>query len=185
MKYTTLLLVACLCLFSQAKAQSILLGPEYNFYPAGHILGIQVESPFKSTVHSWNARLAYNMSDRKDFSGLNDNEEGGGPGISVGYRYYPLKECSGIYLGLRADLWRMKINWTDSSELVPKGETRITVFQPTFELGYLFHIGENWDLGTAFVNGFEINLQTDGEEVGQGWITLWQLRLSRRLTLKK
>lgn len=169
-------------LFSlQLSAQSFLIGPEYNYYPAGHIIGLQVESPFKTTVHSLNARLAYNMSDRKDFSGLNDNEEGGGPGISIGYRYYPMKHCSGLYLGLRADLWKMRINWEDRSEPLKEGTTKITVLQPTFELGYLFHIGEQWDLGTAFVNGSEINVVTKGEEVGQGWITLWQLRLSRRI----
>ncbi len=177
-----LFIIFCFSL-NEAKPQSILLGPEYNFYPAGYIVGVQVESPFKTTVHSWNARVAYNFSDRKDFSGLNDYEEGGGPGVSFGYRYYPMKECSGIYLGLRTDLWRMKINWIDDSEIVKKGSTDITVFQPTFELGYLFHLGDNWDVGTAFVNGFEINVMSEGEDVGQGWITLWQLRLSRRVNL--
>lgn len=161
--------------------QSFLIGPEYNFYPAGHIIGVQAETPFKSTPHSFNARLAYNMSFRKDFSGLNDNEEGGGFGLSLGYRYYPLKNCSGLYTGLRTDLWNMKINWKDSSELVKEGTTKIIVLQPTFELGYLFNLGGNWMLGTAFVNGFEINVVSKGEDVGEGWITLWQLRLTRRI----
>lgn len=165
----------------KVSAQSILIGPEYNYYPAGHIVGVQLETPFKTTVHSFNARIAYNMSDRKDFSGLNDNEKGGGFGASLGYRYYPLKHCSGLYTGFRADIWNMKIQWIDNSEQLKEGSTKIVVFQPTFELGYLFQIGEMWDLGTAFVNGFEINIRTEGEEVGQGWITLWQIRLSRRI----
>lgn len=184
MKIKFLILSICLAFNVSLLAQNnLLLGPEYNYYPAGHIIGIQLEKPIAQTVHSFNARLAANITKRKDFSGLNDNEEGWGFGGSLGYRFYPLKECSGIYLGLRADLWSMSIQWMDSSEAISSGETKILVVQPTFELGYLFHLGEHWELGTAFVNGIEINTISKGADVGEGWITLWQLRISRRIYL--
>jgi len=166
-----------------AQNPKFVLGPEYNFYPAGHVLGLQAEYAPQNDHHSFNARLAYNKTIRWDFSGLNDDERGGGPGGSLGYRYYLTPQCRGLYLGARADLWFMKVNWQDSSELVTEGTTEISVFQPTFELGYLFHFKNGWELGTAFTNGVELNVKMLGEPVGEGWITLWQIRLNKRINL--
>ena len=53
----------------------------------------------------------------------------------------------------------------------------------TFELGYLFHFNNGWELGTAFTNGVELNVKMLGEPVGEGWITLWQIRLNKRINL--
>lgn len=161
----------------------LVIGPEYNYYPAGHILGVQTEYAPKDNHHSFNARIAYNKTVRWNFSGLNDDERGGGPGGSLGYRYYLTPRCRGIYLGARADMWFMDVEWMDSSENQQTGSTDITVFQPTFELGYLFHLANGWELGTAFTNGVEINVIMDGEPVGEGWITLWQIRLNKRIAL--
>ncbi|MBT8327758.1 MAG: hypothetical protein KJP21_08540, partial [Bacteroidia bacterium] len=90
-----------------------------------------------------------------------------------------------LYLGARTDLWFISVDWEDSSEIIQKGTTKITVLQPTFELGYLFRFKKGWELGTAFVNGIELNIKMDGEPVGEGWITLWQIRLSKQIKLEK
>ena len=175
-KILILLLLLSAEISLHAQADKLVLGPEYNFYPAGHVFGIQAE-------YAPNARLAYNRTIRWNFSGLNDDERGGGPGGSLGYRYYLTPECRGLYLGARADMWFMQVRWQDSSETVTSGMTEINVFQPTFELGYLFHFKNGWELGTAFTNGVELNVKMLGEPVGEGWITLWQIRLNKRINL--
>jgi len=142
-----ILLLPFFCFSQNAK---LLLGPEYNFYPAGHLIGFQAEYSPKQNHHSYNTRLAANITRRKDFSGLNDNEQGNGFGGSLGYRYYFNTECNGIYLGTRADLWFITVSWQDSSELIQKGETKITVLQPTFELGYLFKLKKRMGTGNCF-----------------------------------
>ncbi|MFT5155629.1 MAG: hypothetical protein ACI83I_000160 [Bacteroidia bacterium] len=153
------------------------MGLEYNFYPAGNILAAEYEISFLH--HAFNQRIGYNQTKRKDFSGYNDDEKGGGIGISLGYRYYFKQECSGFYLGSRLDWWNMKVDWIDSSQTINKGSTQIVVLQPTFEIGYAFPLGKNWQLNTAFVNGMEFNVVEKGDPVGQGWITLWQVRIGR------
>ncbi|PCJ66017.1 MAG: hypothetical protein COA58_08045 [Bacteroidetes bacterium] len=172
-------------LLSFAQSPKLVVGPEYNYYPAGHVIGVQAEFSPHDNHHSFNVRLAYNRTIRWDFSGLNDDERGGGPGGSLGYRYYLTPECRGLYLGLRTDIWFMKVNWQDSSEVIQEGSTEIDVVQPTFELGYLFHFKNGWELGTAFTNGVELNVKMDGKPVGEGWITLWQIRLNKRINLKR
>ena len=163
---------------------SLYLGPEYNYYPAGHVVGIQAEYSPNNNHHSFNARIASNITRRWDFSGLNDDERGVGFGTSLGYRYYLTPECNGVYLGARTDLWFITVNWKDSSEAIKSGTSKITVIQPTFEIGYLFKFKRGWELGTACVNGVELNVKTEGEPVGEGWITLWQLRISKRINLE-
>lgn len=161
-----------------------LVGLEYNFYPAGHILAVNFEKPINQSRHALNFRAGINLTKRKDFSGLNDNEQGWGPGLSIGYRYYQHPNCHGLLAGLKLDIWQMNINWSDSSETPSTGTTAITVLQPTFEIGYMFRLNSHWQLSTSFVNGFEINAVMDGEPVGEGWITLWHLRLARTLYAK-
>ena len=181
----SLILVFSLALAYIVQGQNTFhLGPEYNYYPAGHIIGLQAEYSPNNNHHSFNTRLAINITKRWDFSGLNDDERGMGIGGSLGYRYYFTPQCHGLYLGSRADLWFMKVDWVDSSELMKEGTTKITVVQPTFEIGYLFSFKNGWKLGTAFVNGIEINVKMDGEPVGEGWITLWQLKISKELNLE-
>ncbi|NNJ55479.1 MAG: hypothetical protein HKP14_05085 [Bacteroidia bacterium] len=175
--------ISILSLYGQNN--SLYVGPEYNYYPAGHIIGVQAEYSPNNNHHSFNARLATNITRRWDFSGLNDDERGFGFGGSIGYRYYLTPQCNGLYLGARTDLWFISVDWEDSSEIIQKGTTKITVLQPTFELGYLFRFKKGWELGTAFVNGIELNIKMDGEPVGEGWITLWQIRLSKQIKLEK
>jgi hypothetical protein len=167
-------------LTSVAKEDKLVLGPEYNYYPAGHVFGLQAELYPKNDNHSLNAPLAYNKTVRWCFSGLNDDERGG---CSTGYRYYLTPECSGLYIGARTDTSFMQVRWQDSSEQIKVGTTKINVLQPTFELGYLFHFKNGWELGTAFTNGVELNIKMDGAPVGEGWIALWQIRLNKRINL--
>ncbi len=185
-KYQLFVLIAILCsgLFNPIKAQkNIQLGIEHNVYPAGNIPGLIAQSYNYQTPHSWNFRLAVNIARRKDFSGLNDDERGWGPGISVGYRYYLNTENAAWYAGLRSDLWYMQIDWIDNSEPIDRGTTKIWVVQPMLELGYVFELNENWNFGLGLNNGFEVNVITDGEEVGQGFITLGTVHLMRKFSL--
>ncbi len=181
--FSAFLLISFLAV--QGQNSSLYVGPEYNYYPAGHIIGLQAEYSPNNNHHSFNARIASNITRRQDFSGLNDDERGIGFGGSLGYRYYLTPACNGLYLGARADLWSIAVHWKDSSEVISSGTTKIMVVQPTFEIGYLFKFSKGWELGTAFVNGVELNVKMDGDPVGEGWITLWQLRLSKQINLER
>ena len=51
--------------------------------------------------------------------GEHDDENGGGPGISLGTRYYFREKYQGLFLGARLDLWLMEIDWQDE---IPNAE---------------------------------------------------------------
>lgn len=153
------------------------LGLELQAYPAGVIPGITGEYSLNN-ASSLVFRLGANLADRKDFSGLNDHEKGWGPGGTIGYRYY--FENSGWYLGGRTDLWWMNIQWNDASDTPTSGTTQIGVLQPTIEGGYCFS-SNVWKLGVGTSQGFEINVISKGADVGQGFISLVQVFVMKRL----
>lgn len=158
------------------------IGLEYEYYPAGQIFGL-VGEYFINNEHALHAKLGANVARRKDFSGLNDDERGWGPGFTLGYRYYFDGTMKNFYVGLRADMWSMDIDWKDSTNSPTSGTTEILVFQPTAEFGYSLNFGVNkmWNFKAAIVNGLEINVVSNGKDVGQGFITLGQITVARRI----
>jgi len=78
----------------------------------------------------------------------------------------------------------MNIDWEDEIPgMEPeKGSTDITVVQPLVEGGYTFFMGQgDWTVSLKISLGFEINVNTKGEEVGDGPISLLGVTLSKRL----
>ena len=144
-------------------------GPSLQIYPAGIIAGVEVRTPVgDDDVVS--LRAAYNATDRQDF-GEHDDEEGGGPGLGVGVRRYFSAERTGWHVGGRLDLWFLEIDWEDDAPAA-EGTTDVIVLQPTVEGGYGWEIGSGWTLDLTASVGAEINLDEDGEDVGEGAIGL-------------
>lgn len=74
----------------------------------------------------------------------------------------------------------MDIDWRDDAG--PRaGSTDITVLQPTVQGGYDFSLGGGrFVLETTLAAGFEFNVRTDGEDVGEGPILLLGLGIAHR-----
>jgi hypothetical protein len=163
------------------KIPRLNLGAEIQWYPAGLIYGARADLYLGKNTN-WNFRIAYNDIDRRDFSTLNDTEVGGGFGASLGYRYYFGKR-KGLFLGGRADVWNLTIDWTDASNplTMQSGSTDITVFQPTFEVGYQFVVKKHWTIAPAFTNGYELNVITKGDAVMSSFIMLIGVNVGYKL----
>ena len=84
-------------------------GIEFQQYPTGILLGAKGELGFKAH-QSFDFRMGYNFVDHRD-QGKHDNEEGGGFGFTLGYRYYFNPQNVNFFLGIRSDLWFNKIDW--------------------------------------------------------------------------
>ena len=56
----------------------------------------------------------------------------------------------------------------------------VTVLQPTIEAGYLYPLNNNFFITPTIAYGFEINIDTDGEDTGEGPILLLGLHVGRR-----
>jgi len=153
---------------AQVPAFSPLL--EAQVYPAGGILvgGVRL-GPFD--VHA-----GWNLARRGNF-GKHDNERGGGPGLGAGIwrsggpgMAGGLLGVAGLHAGLRVDLWYLDIDWRDRAT---RGSTQITVLQPTIRLRFDL---PGTPLAMTAAAGAEINMTTDGEDVGEGAIGLVGLR---------
>ena len=158
------------------------VGIEIQQYPTGYLAGIRGELGL-AQHHAMGFRIGYNGLDHKDF-GVHDTEVGGGFGGSVGYRYYFKPDNKNLFIGVRTDIWFNKIDWTDlePGSMDPiEASSKIVVFQPTVIGGYRWAVNDHFAITPTAALGAEINVKTDGEEVGQGVIILWGLNLSYRL----
>lgn len=124
-----------------------------------------------------NLRLGYNLARIQDF-GKHDNEEGGGLGINVGYRHYLKEDRKGWFYEGKTSVWFMNIDWRDDIPL-RTGSTYITVLQPTAVVGYAFKLSESFSLNTYAGFGYEINIISSGEDVGEGGISLLGFSLTK------
>lgn len=176
MKITTILL--CLLTFTSiAYAQDYndqnhnYLGTSIQVYPAGIIPTINYEQSLneKSSILY---RLGVNIIDRQDFSDENDDETGFGYGGSIGYRLHFPSGNNEFIAGINLDLWNTRIDWQDNLDSVnpTSGTTDTFVVQPWLEGGYFLNFNNNSKLGLTIGLGQEINVITNGDEVGQGLI---------------
>lgn len=153
------------------------VGLEGQVYPTGVIPSLNYTMPI-GQAGSLEFRVGYNIVNHRDM-GVQDDEKGGGFGGSIGYAHPFWK---GFRLGARADVWWNSIDWKmdPGTPQEVTGTTEVTVLQPTAMLDYPIHFGA-WSLVPRIAFGAEINVQTKGEEVGQGAILLGGISILRAL----
>ena len=180
-KINTLLILSFLCLFAfQGSTQIVDLGMETQLYPTGIIPGVRIEYGFaeKNAVH---LRLGVNIIRHQDL-GVHEDERGSGYGFSLGYKRYLKPAFKGFFFGIKNDIWFNTLDWKDQigDPLEQKGQSKVTVVQPTAEVGYLFHWSSNWFLAPNLAFGYEVNVKTEGEPIGEGAILLIGFTAGRR-----
>ena len=117
--------------------------------------------------HAFLLRAGYTSSKWKE-KGNHDYEEGSGPGVSLGYRYYFLVRPHGFFLGVNAQAWKLSIDWREGTTT---GKTKTWGLQPTVEMGYMFLINDMFFISPTISSGIQSNFKTEGQEVGEGFIT--------------
>ena len=151
------------------------LGFEFQAYPTGLIPGIYVEKPV-GTKGDLYARIGYNWIRHRDL-GKHDDERGDGFGFTLGYKQFLSKTDKTKWrLGVKNDIWWNSIDWTEGSDT---GNTKITVVQPTLELGYVWQ-KNNSLISPTIAFGYEVNVKTDGSPTGEGAILLIGIQYGRR-----
>jgi len=152
-----------------------------QFYPAGTIINLKADWTV-SDKSMLIGKIGYNMAMRQDF-GKHDNEEGGGLGFTAAYKRYLKPGYSGWFIEARAGMWFLDIDWLDNSPQ-RSGNTNISVFQPTVGVGYDFLLQKNVKIGLIAAFGYEVNVATKGEPVGEGGISLIGISFSQKLRSK-
>ncbi|RNC83855.1 MAG: hypothetical protein ED557_08775 [Balneola sp.] len=175
-------------LFLPALSQAqVGTGLNVQAYPAGIITDAYLDVDLSSNL-TLTTGVGYNFTNRRDW-GEHDNEEGGGPGFSFKIEKKGFIN-ENLSLILRSDIWFMDIDWINeepcpsSSSSCGRGEiiqnpgtTEVTVIQPTIGLGYGLSPRENLLIMPTLSFGYEINMETKGEAVGEGAILLLGFKL--------
>jgi len=152
---------------------------EFQAYPTGLIPGIRLEKGLNEKL-AFHLRLGYNYVDHRDL-GVQDDEKGVGYGFTLGWKRYLKDINGGFYLGARNDIWFNSIDWqSDDSGTLEIGTTKIIVVQPTAEGGFLF-TKNNFLFAPTVSFGYEINVKTDGKDVGEGAILLIGINVGWRI----
>ncbi|MDZ4806900.1 MAG: hypothetical protein SGI96_01380 [Bacteroidota bacterium] len=94
-----------------------------------------------------------------------DSEEGSGRGGLIGYRYYVGVIPKRFFIGLRADVWNMKIHF---SVPLTESTSTVTLFQPGIETGYTILLNEQFYITPSFTASTQITLATKGDKVDYG-----------------
>ena len=166
---------------AQIERSQTNISVEFQAYPTGLVPGVRIAKLFKEQ-HALHFRLGYNWIRHRDL-GVHEDERGDGFGFTLGYRQYFSPNHEKYFVGVRSDFWFNELIWKDNigggNEIT--GVSNIRVIQPTLEAGHLFLLSD----GSTFVSpsvafGFEVNIKTEGEEVGQGAILLVGLSLGKR-----
>jgi hypothetical protein len=153
------------------------MGVTAQVYPAGVIAAVRFAYPV-SEQDVLAGHLGYNATDRRDW-GKHDDEAGDGPGFGLGWRHYRSLAQKGVHWGTRVDLWFLEIDWKQNTG--ESGSTAVRVLQPTAQLGYTWQPGSGKLLvELTLALGMEINIQTDGEAIGEGAILLGGINVSYR-----
>ena len=154
---------------------------EFQAYPTGLIPGLRIEKGFADR-HAVHLRLGYQYIRHRDL-GVHGDERGNGYGFTLGYKYFFKENFQGLSLSLRNDIWFNSLDWEDyddSGLVTDMGTTEITVVQPTVEAGYTLMLGEKWTFTPSLAFGFEVNVKTEGSEVGEGAILLLGFKIGPR-----
>lgn len=162
------LTAAALATTAPARADQYQPIGEIRGYPSGAILSAGLGRGFGDNYYA-SAHGAYNFVDRGS-NGEFQNEDGGGFGFGATVDKFFQPGQTGWFVGGRAELFFLEIDYRDPGV---SGSSDITVFQPTARAGYGWQFaGGKYGLVAALSLGAEINVATDGPEVGEGAIVL-------------
>ena len=146
-------------------------GVSIQVYPSGIIPTINYEY-YLSESSTIQHRLGVNIINRQDYSDENDEEKGLGFGGTLGYHYHFAKTKGDFIIGVNLDVWNTWIDWNNNSNEITQtsGNSYTLVLQPWVETGYFIKLKNTSKIGLTGGFGREINVITNGKNVGEGWI---------------
>ncbi len=172
MKKLILLIFSVITILSTVHSQDMGyrttdVGVEYQWQPKSQVFALHLAYNLQ-VHHSFQARLGYTKTNWLD-KGRNDNEEGSGFGGSLGYRYYIGYIPKEFFMGVRADIWSMKVFWQRGTL---SGTSKVIAIQPALEMGYMFLLNDQVFITPAVTCGSLKNVKVEGRVVGEGLMLL-------------
>jgi hypothetical protein len=162
----TVFSVFCISLFAHSQDmgyRTFDIGAEYLHAKKGSDINLQLA--FNAEIHhSIVLRAGYSISARET-SVSHTSEEGNGWSGSLGYRYYFSVLPKRFFIGARAGISSMNMEWTVHAT---KGTSKLLVFQPAFETGFTLLINDQLFITPQLFAGYQTTINSKGEKVVYG-----------------
>ena len=161
-KVTTTFFLVLLFDFSHAQMEvgynTVDVGAEFQWYKDGKFIGLHLASNAK-LHHSFHAMIGYYMAGDPTAS-FYYNQNNGGLGVGLGYRYYTNLRPHGFFIGAKADLFTYKIAIKTQTLMVDGPHTSM-IFIPSLQTGYMILINDMFFITPTASIGYKTNLQSE------------------------
>lgn len=128
-------------------------GAEFQWYKDGKFIGLHAAVNAK-LHHSIHGAVGYYMAG--DPTGaFYYNQNKGGVGLGLGYRYYTLLRPRAFFIGVKANLFSNKITLNTQ---IPETYNSL-IFIPALETGYMFLVNDMFFINPTAAVGYKTNLQ--------------------------
>ena len=132
------------------------VGAEFQWYKDGKFIGLHLATNAR-LHHSFHATIGYYMAGDPT-APFYYNQNNGGLGVGLGYRYYILLRPHGFFIGAKADLFTHKVTLDTQT---PEGPYTSMIFIPSLQTGYMILINDMFFITPTASVGYKTNLQSD------------------------
>jgi len=131
------------------------MGAEFQWYKDGKFIGLHFAMNAK--LHSsFHATIGYYIAGDPTAT-FYYNQNKGGPGAGLGYRYYIDLRPHGFFIGANANLFTNKVILNTQT---PEGPYTSKIFIPSLETGYMILINDMFFITPTVALGYKTNLES-------------------------
>lgn len=130
------------------------VGAEFQWYKDGKFIGLQLATNAR-LHHSFHATVGYYMAGDPT-APFYYNQNNGGLGVELGYRYYTDLRPHGFFIGAKADLFTYKVTLDTQT---PEDPYSSMIFIPSLQTGYMILINDMFFITPTVNFGYKTNLQ--------------------------
>jgi len=130
------------------------IGAELQWYGNGEFIGLHAAVNAK-LHHSFHAEAGYYIAGDPT-AAFYANENKGGLGLGLGYRYYTMLRPHAFFIGVKANLFTNKVKLQDTQD--PEWRTS-KIFIPAFETGYMILVNDLFFITPTLAIGYKTNLE--------------------------
>ena len=132
------------------------IGAEFQWYKDGKFIGLHLATNSK-LHHSFHATIGYYIAGDPTAS-FYYNQNNGGLGAGLGYRYYFLLRPHRFFIGVKTDLFTHKVALKTQTLMVDGPHTSM-IFIPSLQTGYMILINDQFFITPTASFGYKTNLQ--------------------------
>jgi hypothetical protein len=131
------------------------VGAEFQWYKGGKFIGLHVAVNAK-LHHSIHGEIGYYFAGDPT-AAFYYNQNKGGAGFGIGYRYYTMLRPHAFFIGVKANIFSNKVTLTTQTPETVNS----AIVVPSFEAGYMILINDLFFITPSAAIGYKTNLRSE------------------------